>query len=113
MWLPRTKRWTLIDFGCAARVGEFARTGFSLFFAAPEAIVAYTRGAGGLIAKPGLDSWSLGILAIEMFTGRPAFDVMRDKNEVCNQASTGRLTYGGVSPRFCTCGSELPPLPDK
>ena len=30
MWLPRENRWTIIDFGCVARTGEFARLGFSL-----------------------------------------------------------------------------------
>lgn len=88
MWLPRTKRWTLIDFGCAARVGEFAQTGFSLFFAAPEAIFAYNSGENGVVAKPSLDSWALGILAIEMFAGHQAFDVMSDRKEVRRKRNT-------------------------
>jgi serine/threonine protein kinase len=39
MWLPRENRWTVIDFGCAARTGERARLCFSLAYAAPEAQV--------------------------------------------------------------------------
>ena len=38
MWLPRENRWTIIDFGCAARTGESARLGFTLAYAAPEVI---------------------------------------------------------------------------
>jgi serine/threonine protein kinase len=51
MWLPRQNRWTVIDFGCAARTGEDARLGFSLAYAAPEVISAYRRGAVSMIAK--------------------------------------------------------------
>jgi eukaryotic-like serine/threonine-protein kinase len=82
MWLPRTKRWTLIDFGCAARTGTHARTGFSLFYAAPEVVRAYMSGEPGLVATEALDAWSLGVLAIELFTGNPVFDHTRPKEEV-------------------------------
>jgi serine/threonine protein kinase len=82
MWLPRTKRWTLIDFGCAAKMGEFAPTGFSLFYAAPEAVTAYKSGYPGILAAEGLDAWSLGVLAIELFTGEQPFDVMQDQSVV-------------------------------
>ena len=44
MWLPRENRWTVIDFGCAARTGSTARLGFSLAYAAPEVIAAHRRG---------------------------------------------------------------------
>lgn len=43
MWLPSQNRWTLIEVGCVARIGETARTGFSLSYAAPEVIQAYFR----------------------------------------------------------------------
>ena len=82
MWLPRTKRWTLIDFGCAARTGSHARTGFSLFYAAPEALRAYMAGEGGVVAAEALDAWSLGVLAIELLTGKPVFNHMQPKEEV-------------------------------
>ena len=82
MFLPRTKRWTLIDFGCAARTGSHARTGFSLFYAAPEALRAYMAGEGGVVAAEALDAWSLGVLAIELLTGKPVFNHMRPKEEV-------------------------------
>jgi serine/threonine protein kinase len=75
MWLPRKKRWTLIDFGCAARTGTHAPTGFSLFYVAPEALQAYIAGEPGVVAEEALDAWSLGVLAIELFNGRPVFQL--------------------------------------
>jgi serine/threonine protein kinase len=51
MWLPRENRWTLIDFGCAARTGEDARFGFSLAYAAPEVIAAYRSGATTMVVQ--------------------------------------------------------------
>ena len=44
MWLPRKNRWTVIDFGCAARTGHPARMGFSFAYAAPEVIAAHRAG---------------------------------------------------------------------
>ena len=51
MWLPRENRWTVIDFGCAARTGESARLGFTLGYAAPEVVSAYRRGAHTIVAQ--------------------------------------------------------------
>ena len=51
MWLPRENRWTVIDFGCAARTGEEARLGFSIAYAAPEVISAYRAGAHSMVAQ--------------------------------------------------------------
>jgi serine/threonine protein kinase len=51
MWLPRENRWTVIDFGCVARIGESARLGFSVKYAAPEVITAYRRGANTMIVQ--------------------------------------------------------------
>ena len=82
MWLPRTKRWTLIDFGCAARTGSRTRTGFSLYYAAPEALMAYMRGKTQSVATEALDAWSLGVLAIELLTGKTVFDRLRPREEV-------------------------------
>lgn len=73
MWLPRKKRWTLIDFGCAAQAGSYAQTAFSLFYAAPEAVEAYHSKLKSQMVKEALDSWSTGILALEMFSGQLPF----------------------------------------
>ena len=82
MWLPSQNRWTLIDFGCAARAGEEARTGFTLAYAAPEAVAArYRHGAHTLRATEALDAWSVGVLAVELFTGRPALVQFQDGRE--------------------------------
>jgi serine/threonine protein kinase len=51
MWLPRHNRWTIIDFGCAARTGDDARLGFSLAYAAPEVIKAYRQGDKTMVAQ--------------------------------------------------------------
>ena len=61
LWLPRKKRWTLIDFGCVARIGEDARTGFTLTYAAPEVITSHRAGERSLVANEALDSWSVGV----------------------------------------------------
>ena len=43
MWLPSQNRWTLIDFGCAAKVGRPSGMGFSIAYAAPEVAKACYR----------------------------------------------------------------------
>ena len=61
IWLPSKNAWTLIDFGCASRTGEAADLSFSLWYAPPELIVAYTAGERTLVADPSADVWSLGV----------------------------------------------------
>jgi serine/threonine protein kinase, bacterial len=39
MWLPRENRWTVIDFGCVAKVGEPVTICYSLRYTAPEVIM--------------------------------------------------------------------------
>ena len=82
MWLPRKNRWTLIDFGCAARTGHKARKGFSYSYAAPEVIRAVRAGDQLFDVAEGLDVWSVGILAIEMFTGAPVYSTLQSKSTV-------------------------------
>ena len=69
-------------FGCAARTGSRAGTGFSLFYAAPEVLQAYLGNQTGVVAAEAMDAWSLGVLAIELFIGKPAFDRMQPKAQV-------------------------------
>ena len=83
MWLPTQNRWTLIDFGCAVRIGEQARMGFSLMYAAPEVLRAcYREGQKAVMAAPALDVWSLGIIAVELFSGGPAFGAFTTAEQV-------------------------------
>jgi eukaryotic-like serine/threonine-protein kinase len=83
MWLPSQNRWTLIDFGCAARIGEAARTGFSLVYAAPEAVRAhYREKRSTLQATAALDVWSVGVIAVELFSGKPPLQLFQTQDEV-------------------------------
>ena len=78
MWLPRANRWTVIDFGCVARVGEVAPLSFTLAYAAPEVARAFFAGDRYIESHPALDTWSLGGMAFELLTGAPAFNLLTD-----------------------------------
>jgi eukaryotic-like serine/threonine-protein kinase len=82
MWLPRINRWTLIDFGCAARTGEPAPVNFTLAYGAPETVRAFVGKAGAVTADPAVDVWALGVMAWELLTGTMAFTMYRGKEEV-------------------------------
>lgn len=84
MWLPRENQWTLIDFGCAAKVGREAPLSFTMAYAAPEVIAAWKSGEKTVTAAETMDAWSLGVMVFELLTGRMAFDVfMQGREEVC------------------------------
>ena len=86
MWLPRQKRWTVVDFGCVARIGHTAPLSFTLAYAAPEVVAAHQRHEGCMRCSPALDAWSLGILALELLTGAPAFNLLEEgQSGVCSQ----------------------------
>ena len=71
MWLPSRNRWTLIDFGCAARMGSFAPAGHSLPYAAPEVVRAHYRDKLPTVSPTAaVDAWAVGVLAMELFSGR-------------------------------------------
>ena len=78
MWLPRENRWTVIDFGCSARIGEVAPLSFTLAYAAPEVVEAHEEGRGAVRATEALDAWSLGVMAFELLTGAPAFKFLTE-----------------------------------
>lgn len=85
LWLPSRNRWTLIDFGCAAPIATHAHIGFTLAYAAPEAATAmYRTGADTIEVAPALDAWSVGVLAVELFNGKPALiPFVEGKEQVC------------------------------
>eukprot|EP00892_Ulva_mutabilis_P004011 jgi/Ulvmu1/1982/UM012_0144.1 len=80
MWLPRENRWTLIDFGCAAAIGENAPLLFSLRYAPPEVVQAAQEGCRTIQAESSMDAWSLGIIAWELFCKEAALDMFEGKN---------------------------------
>ena len=82
MWLPRQNRWTLIDFGCAARIGEQAHMRYSLAYAAPEIIHAVRDGRVTILASDKLDAWSLGVMAVELLTNKSPFNLLEGKDKV-------------------------------
>lgn len=75
MWLPRQNRWTLIDFGCAARTGHPAPVAYSLYYAAPEVLTAGVSQQRSIVASEAHDAWAVGVLAIELFNGAPVFPI--------------------------------------
>ena len=95
MWLPRQNRWTVIDFGCVARVGEEAPLSFTLAYASPEVLEAVRERRTSIEARPAQDAWSLGVTAFELLTGSPAFDLLsHGRGKVCllSRHSRGNIT---------------------
>eukprot|EP00892_Ulva_mutabilis_P003618 jgi/Ulvmu1/1628/UM113_0005.1 len=85
MWLPRENRWTLIDFGCAARAGESAPLRLSLKYAPPEVVRAVRSGAPAVVASAAMDLWSLGVVAVQLFTGRSVLEMLEGRQRVMAQ----------------------------
>ena len=84
MWLPSQNRWTLIDFGCVAAIGSDAAMGFSLMYAAPEVVRAqYREQRATMVAHAALDAWSLGVVALELFSGKPALRMIDGERKAC------------------------------
>lgn len=98
MWLPRENRWTVIDFGCVARVGDQAPLNFTLAYAAPEVIAACTAGERTILAAPAVDAWSLGVMAFELLTGAPAFQLVTQGSQVVRPVSPVMLHSVGLFP---------------
>ena len=84
MWLPRENRWTIIDFGCVARLGAAAPVSFTLAYAPPEVALACRGGLQSIAATEALDAWSLGVMAFELLTGAPTYDLVTSgRGKVC------------------------------
>lgn len=61
IWLPSRNEWALIDLGCAGQIGQPADMSFSVYYAPPEVLHAYTTGAKSIVAHPSADVWALGV----------------------------------------------------
>lgn len=75
MWLPRGNRWTLIDFGCAAKAGHTAPLSYSLAYAAPEVIAASRDGGKTITVTAAMDAWALGVVAVELFSNSVVLNI--------------------------------------
>eukprot|EP00892_Ulva_mutabilis_P004372 jgi/Ulvmu1/2306/UM013_0154.1 len=89
MWLPRTNRWIIIDFGSVAAVGTTARLSYTLAYAAPEVLRARLAGAATIEVHEALDVWALGVMAFELFTGEPAFQMYNGADAVMREITGG------------------------
>jgi serine/threonine protein kinase len=75
LWLHQTRRWTLASLAGAARTAEPAAPAFTLGYTAPEVVMQLHKGATTVVPQPAQDVWALGVIAVEMLTGSPAFDL--------------------------------------
>lgn len=82
MWLTRENKWTLIDFGCTARIGCMAPLSYSLGYAAPEVVAAARAGEQAISVTAALDCWALGVMVMELFAGRGIFTRMHGTEAV-------------------------------
>eukprot|EP00892_Ulva_mutabilis_P012074 jgi/Ulvmu1/9239/UM005_0339.1 len=89
MLLPHENRWTVIDFGIAAAAGEEAPLACTAAYAPPEVVLALDAGARRMVADTAMDAWALGVVAFELLTGRPTFDVLCDGKAVVMQQLRG------------------------
>ena len=76
MFLQRENRWTVIDFGCAARAWATAPLDYTLVYAPPEVAQAVHAGAKTVVVTPAMDAWALGVVAFELLTGQSAFNLI-------------------------------------
>ena len=82
MWLPRENRWTLIDFGCAARTAETVPLRYSLKYSPPEVVHAIQQRRPTVVSTPAMDSWALGMIAVELLSSRSAIVMMEGRERV-------------------------------
>jgi serine/threonine protein kinase len=75
-WMPREDQWKLIDLGSAAPLGQNTALRFTLGYAAPELLQAWKRGDTTVESSTAIDAWALGVMAYEMLTCKPAFDML-------------------------------------
>lgn len=71
-----------VRLGCATNTGSQCPVGFSLAYAAPEVLRSYASSAQNIQVTEAMDAWSVGILALELFSGNRVFDATVPKETV-------------------------------
>ena len=83
MWLPSRNRWTIIDFDGAVRTGSTAPACFSLPYAAPEVVIGVYRDKSCAVnPTAALDAWSVGVLAVQLFSGQAPLNIADGRDHV-------------------------------
>lgn len=72
-------RWKLTGFENWASIGESADILYCLSYSAPEVVRADILGDAALLAMPGMDCWSLGVMAYEILSGERFFKNFSDQ----------------------------------
>ena len=85
---PTAYRSSLIS----AFAGQPARMSLSIAYASPEIVMAYQEGKHMVIADRAVDTWSLGIMAWELFTGNRVFPRGTPKEAVSLSLSVHSLS---------------------
>lgn len=94
LWLPSQCQWRLVDFNLCTRTGEDVHVSAEVDYAAPEVVVSCTN-ESCIMASESMDSWSFGMIAFEILTGKRPFDVFHPgSEEVCLQ----KFNYSPVRP---------------
>lgn len=70
--------------------GDRARLAYSIHYAAPEVILAGEAGERDMVVTGALDMWSLGVIAVELLTGRRLFPPLMSERAARNQLA-GRV----------------------
>lgn len=87
LFLTQPARWALVDWACAAKAGTTSDVSFSLYYAPPESVHAYTTRQGQMQVHPSADVWSLGVMAWELFTGQKFYGPAPDLQFVMRMLS--------------------------
>eukprot|EP00892_Ulva_mutabilis_P002845 jgi/Ulvmu1/12561/UM091_0002.1 len=100
MMLPRENRWTVIDFGTVAAIGVAAPLACTIMYSPPEVVDALEAGVRAVVADPATDAWALGVVAFEVLTGCPTFDVLTEGKAAVMQQLRGEVELPWEGERF-------------
>eukprot|EP00892_Ulva_mutabilis_P012598 jgi/Ulvmu1/9710/UM055_0048.1 len=105
---PKQHDWTLIDFGCAARIDTPTKVSFSLVYAAPETVHAVEAGERTILAHGAVDIWAVGVIAFELLTGERTFPYAAARNDIL-AAIAGRspLPWEDGAPRAAALRARM------